>query len=82
MCEHLTISARTGKIVKIDDGSAVKGHLLFCNHSPSFEEFWIIATRNNDLKVTLMGNLIRDRDRDHPPLNKNKQSVPFELFDI
>ena len=32
MCEHLEISALTGKRVKGDDDSAIKEHLLFSNH--------------------------------------------------
>ena len=79
MCEHLEISALTGKRVKGDDDSAIKEHLLFCNHKPDFEDFSILATNNNDLKVTLMESLLINRD--HPPLNKNKQSLPLELFD-
>ena len=39
MCEHLGISALTGKRVKGDDDSAIKEHLLFCNHKPDFEDF-------------------------------------------
>ena len=66
MCEHLGISALTRKRVKGDDDSAIKEHLLFCNHTPDFEDFSILATNNNDFKV---------------PLNKNKQSLPLELFD-
>ena len=68
MCEHLGISALTGKRVKGDDDSAIKEHLLFCNHTPDFEDF----------KVTLMESLLISRD--YPPLNKNKQSLPLELF--
>ena len=79
MCEHLGISALTGKRVKGDDDSAIKEHLLFCNHKPDFEDFSILATNNNDFKVTLMESLLIDRD--HPPLNKNKQSLPLELYD-
>ena len=79
MCEHLGISALTGKRVKGDDDSAIKEHLLFCNHKPDFEDFSILATNNNDFKVTLMESLLINRD--HPPLNKNKQSLPLELFD-
>ena len=78
MCEHLGISALTGKRVKGDDDSAIKEHLLFCNHTPEFEDFSILAS-NNDFKVTLMESLLINRD--HPPLNKNKQSLPLELFD-
>ena len=79
MCEHLGISALTGKRVKGDDDSAIKEHLLFCNHTPDFEDFSILATNNNDFKVTLMESLLINRD--HPPLNKSKQSLPLELFD-
>ena len=69
MCEHLGISALTGKRVKGDDDSTIKEHLLFC--------FSILATNNNDFKVTVMESLLINRD--HPPLNKNKQSL--KLFD-
>ena len=79
MCEHLGISALTGKRVKGDDDSAIKEHLLFCSHTPEFEDFSILASNNNDFKVTLMESLLINRD--HPPLNKNKQSLPLELFD-
>ena len=79
MCEHLGISALTRKRVKGDDDSVIKEHLLFCNHTPDFEDFSILATNNNDFKVTLMESLLINRD--HPPLNKNKQSLLLELFD-
>ena len=79
MCEHLGISALTGNRVKGDDDSAIKEHLLFCNHKPDFEDFSILATNNDDFKVTLMESLLINRD--HPPLNKNKQSLPLEFFD-
>ena len=53
MCEHFRISALTEKIVKGDDCSAIKEHLLFCNHTPDFEDLSILAVNNNDFKVTL-----------------------------
>ena len=79
MCEPLGISALTGKRVKGDDDSAIKEHLLFSNHTPDFEDFSILATNNNDFKIMLMES--RQINRDHPSLNKNKQSLPLELFD-
>ena len=79
MCERLGTSARTGKRIKGDDDSAIKEHLLFYNHTPDFEDFSILATNNNDFKVTLMESILINRD--HPPLNKNKQSLSLELFD-
>ena len=53
MCEHLGISALIWKRVKGDDDSAIKEHLLFCNHTPDFENVSILAT-NNDFKAMLM----------------------------
>ena len=79
MCEHLEISALTEKRVKGDDDSAMKEHLLFCNHNADFEDFLMYAINNNDFKVTLMESLLINRDE--PPLNKNKQYLPLELFD-
>ena len=76
MCEHFGRSALTGKRVEGDDDSTTKEHLLFSNHTPDFEDFLILATNNN---VTLMDSLLINRD--HPSLNKNKQSLPLELFD-
>ena len=80
MCEHLGISPITGKRVKGDDDSAIKGHLLFCNHAPGFEEFSILANSSYGFKVTLMESLLINRDR--PPLSKNKRSLPLELFEL
>ena len=70
MCEHLGISKLTGKRVKGNDDSAIKEHLLFCNHAPDFEDFSILATNNNHFKVKLMESLFISRD--HAPLNKNR----------
>ena len=72
-------SLLTSKRVKGDDDSAIKEHLLFWNHKPDFEDFSILATNNNGFKVMLMESLLVNRD--HPPLNKNKQSLTLDLFD-
>ena len=79
VCEHLGVSALIGKRVKGDNDSAIKEHHLFCNHSSSFDDFSILASNNNDFKVTLMESLLINRDQ--PPLNKNRYSLPLELFD-
>ena len=73
------VKACPGKRVKGDGDSAIKEHLLFCNHTPDFEDFSILVTINNDFKVTLMEILLINRD--HTPLNKNNQSLPLEIFD-
>ena len=79
MCEHLGVSALTGKRVKGDNDSVIKEHQLFCNHSSGFEYFSILASNKNDFKVTLMESLLINRD--HPTLNKNRHLLPLELFD-
>ena len=79
ICEHLGILALTEKRVKDDDNSAIKEHFLFCNYSPDLEHFSILTTNNKNFKVTLMMSLLINRD--HPPLNKNKQSLALELLD-
>ena len=76
MREHLGILALTGKRVKGDDDSAIVEHLLFWYHSPDFENGTVLLTNNNDFKVTLMENLLINRD--HPPLKKNKQSLRLD----
>ena len=52
--------------------------VLFCNHFPDFDNSSILTT-NNDFKVTLMESFLFHRD--HPALNKSKQSLPLELYD-
>ena len=79
MWGRLGISALIGKRVNGDDDSAIKEHLLLSNHAPQFEDFSILTTNNNDFKVRIMQSLLINRD--HPPLNKNKQPLPLELFD-
>ena len=59
----------TDKRVNGDNDSAIKEHLLFCNHTPDFEDFSILGANNSDFKVTLMEGLLINRD--YPPLNKN-----------
>ena len=75
MCKHLGISGLNGKRVKGDDDSAIKENFLFWNHTPDFEKLSILSTKNNDFKVTSMESLLTNRD--HPPLNKNKQSFLY-----
>ena len=50
MCEHLGISALTGKRIKGNDDSTINRHLLFCNHTPDFEDFSILATNSSNFK--------------------------------
>ena len=74
-CEHLEISTIIAKIVTGNEDSAFKRYLLFCNHLPNFDRFSILATNNNDFKITLIKSLLFSRD--DFPLCKNKQSLPW-----
>ena len=40
--EHIGVSPLTGKKVKPINNSAVRDHLLHCNHLPSFDNFSIL----------------------------------------
>ena len=79
MYEHLGVSALIGKTEKWDNDSTVKEHHLFCNHSSGFDNFFVLASDNNDFKVTLMESPLINRD--HLPLNKNRHLLPLERFD-
>ena len=76
MCGHLGVSALTGKRVKGDHNSAIKEHHIFCNHSYGLDNFSVLASNNNDIKVTLMKGLLINRD--HPPLNNITDMLPFD----
>ena len=49
-CEHLGISPLTGKRVSsVFQSTAIKDHLLFCQHSPSLDDYSILCSESNDL---------------------------------
>ena len=79
MCEHLGISALTGKRVKGDNDSAIKKNIYFAIIHLVLMIFSIFARNNYDFKVTIVESLLINRD--HPPLNKNSYLLPLELFD-
>ena len=78
MCEHLGVLPLTRKRVKGDDDSAIKKHLLFCDHLSDFEDFSFLTNNNNDFKVTLMNSLLINRDHFH--LDQSKAIFAFGTF--
>ena len=68
--EHSGVSPITGKKLKSKKSTAVKDHMLFCDHIASIDDFKILAT-SESLLIT----------RDEPILNKNETSLPLYLFD-
>ena len=80
MCEtlecigrHIDISPLTKKQVKPNKNSPVD-HLLFCNHSASFDNFSILKRENRKCLLELKESLLIIRDK--PSLNKNITSAP------
>ena len=62
-------SALTGKRVKASYlSTAVKDHLLFCVHTPSFDNFSILAYSQNNFILEIEESLLIMRD--NPVLNK------------
>ena len=61
ICEHLRVSALTGKRARGDNDKREEQH-LFCNHSSCFDDFSILTSNNNDFKVTLLESLLINRD--------------------
>ena len=51
MCEHLGISALTGKRIKGDDDSVIKDYLLLCDHLLDIKDFSILTANNNNFKL-------------------------------
>ena len=80
ICEHLSICHLTGKkrLVQTIQSTAVRDHLLTCQHSPSFDNFKVIGCEPNDFKLALMESILINRDKLN--LNKTIQSLPLELF--
>ena len=77
--EHIDISSLTFKKVKRSAESSIGGHLLFCNHDPSFDELTILAQGANKFLLEIKESLLIKRDK--PILNKNISSPPLFLFD-
>ena len=79
ICEHLGISHLTGKKVKIDNNKlmTVQKHLLCCNYSPSYEDFFILTRESNDFKMKIMESL--QIASGNPCLNKADSSLPLDL---
>ena len=66
--EHIGIPLLTKKQVKLKN-SSVADHLLFCNHSASYDGFSILALENKKFLLELKKSLSIIRDQ--PFLNRN-----------
>ena len=77
--EHIGISPLTFKKVKSSAESSVRDHLLVCDHSPSFEDFTVLAHGSNKFLLELKESLLIKLNK--PELNNNISSAPLFLFD-
>ena len=77
--EHSSVSPLTGKKSKSKKSTAVKDHMLFCDHIVSINDFKVLATSDSDFHIKVKESLLISRDK--PILNKNKTSLPLYLFD-
>ena len=77
--EHSGVSPLTGKKSKSKRSTAVKDHMLFCDHIVSIDDFKILPTSDSDFHVKVKERLLISRDE--PILKKNETSLPFYLFD-
>ena len=77
--EHSGVSPLTGKKSKSKKSTAVKDHILFCDHIVFIDDFQILATSDSDFRVKVKESLLISRDE--PILNKNETSLPLYLFD-
>ena len=82
-CRHLSVtvgeragvSTLTGKKSKSKKSTAVKDHMLFCDHIVSVDDFKILATSDSDFHVKIKESLLISRDESI--LNKNETSLPL-----
>ena len=77
--EHSDVSPLTGKNSKAKTTTAIKDHMLFCDHIVSLEDFKILARSNSEFHFKIKESLLISRDK--PELNRNERSLPLYLFD-
>ena len=77
--ERLRVSPLTGKKSEFKKSTAVKDHMLFCDHIVSIDDFKLLSTSDSDFHVKIKERLFILHDE--PILNKNETSLPLYLFD-
>ena len=78
-CEHMGISALTGKVLKGQNSTTVLDHIKLCKCQVSLDDFSIIGRDNSgEFNLRVKESLFIHRDK--PNLNKQENSVPLVLF--
>ena len=77
--EHSGISPLTGKKSKAKTTTAIKDHMLFCNHVVFLDYFKILASSKSEFHLEIKESLLILRDK--LELNRNEKFLPLYLFD-
>ena len=73
------VSTLTGKKSKAKTTTALKDHILLCDHVVHLEEFKLLAISNSEFHLNIKESLLISPD--NPELNINQKSLPLYLFD-
>ena len=77
--EHSGVSPLTGKNPNAKTTTAIKYHILLCDHVVSLKDFKVMASSNSEFHLKIKKSLLIARDK--PELNRNEKSLPLYLFD-
>ena len=75
--EHSGVSPLTEKKSKAKTATAIKDHMLFCDHAVSLEDSKILESSNSKFHLKINERLLISRDK--PELNRNKKSLLLYL---
>ena len=78
LSEHAGVSPLTGKLLKGQQSTTVRDHMLECHTRVSTDDFKIIGRDNNDWHLKIKESLFIKRDK--PSLNIQGTSFPLALF--
>ena len=73
------VSPLTGKKSRAKTITAIKDHMLLCDHEVFLKDFNILASSNSEFPPKIKGSLLISCDK--PELNRNEKSLPLYLFD-
>ena len=73
--EHSGVSLLTGKKSKAKTTTAIKDHMLFCDHVVSLEDVKILASINSEFHLKIKESILTSREK--PELNRNEKSLHF-----
>ena len=76
--EHSRVSPLTRIKSKAKITTAIKGHMLLCDHVVSLEEFKTLASSNSEFHLQIKESLLILREK--PELNRNEKSLPLYLL--